>query len=108
MKSNYKIIWSLHAKDSIDKIFEYIKAESPQNAHKVKRKIIELVNTLTFFPEKHTREQLLDREKGNFRFVPIWNYKIIYEIAENEIIVLDIFHSAQNPNKIENPTKIEL
>ncbi len=102
MKNNYQIAWSLHAKNSLDKIYEYIKEESPQNAQKVKRKIIELVSSLIVFPEKYVREQFLDQQKGDFRFAVIWSYKIIYEITDDIIIILDIFHAAQNPVKIQN------
>ena len=100
MNKKRKIIWSYKSRESLNYIYEYIKIDSFQNAKKVKRKIIEIVSDLLIFPEKYSREHFLDKSKGNFRFAVIWSYKIIYEITENEIIILDIFHTAQNPMKI--------
>ena len=98
--NNRKIIWSFKAKESLDNIYKYIKNDSLQNAKKVKRKIVEVVDDLLVFPEKYPCETFLDKAKGNFRFVVIWSYKIIYEITVDKIIILDIFHTAQSPTKI--------
>ena len=100
MNKARKIIWSYKSKESLNNIYEYIKNDSLQNAKKVKRRIVEIVSDLLIFPEKYSREPFLDKTIGNFRFAVIWSYKIIYEITDNEIIILDIFHTAQNPMKI--------
>lgn len=100
MNKHRKIVWSLQAKSSIDNIYDYIKKSSLQNAKKVRLRIVTTVSDLLIFPEKHAREPFLDKTKGYFRFAVVWSYKIIYEITGDKIIVLDIFHSAQDPNKI--------
>jgi plasmid stabilization system protein ParE len=98
--SKLKIKWSLYAKRSLDLIVEYIKEDSPQNAKMVKQELLNLTGTLSDFPEKFPRDPIIPKTKGNFRFVSKWNFKIVYEITEHEIIILDIFHTAQNPDKI--------
>lgn len=100
MGSNYDIIWTYTAKQSLDKIYEYIKKDSKKNAKKVKNEIVNTVTELKILPEKYPKEFYLDQEKGNFRFFVKWSYKIIYELTKKEIIILDIFHTAQNPDKI--------
>ncbi len=102
MNKDYTILWSYQAKESLDNIYKYIKNNSLQNARKVKNKIITTVNDLIIFPEKFPREPVFDKTKGNFRFAVVFSYKIIYELTEEKIIVLDIFNTAQNPIKIEN------
>ena len=100
MNKARKIIWSYKSKESLNNIYEYIKNDSLQNAKKVKRRIVEIVSDLLIFPEKYSRGPFLDKTIGNFRFAVIWRYKIIYEITDNNIIILDIFHTAQSPIKI--------
>jgi plasmid stabilization system protein ParE len=64
--------------------------------------LILLVGSLIDFPQKFPIDPFIPQSKGNFRFVSKWNYKIVYEITLDEIIVIDIFHTAQSPGKIED------
>ncbi|OFX60566.1 MAG: hypothetical protein A2046_11345 [Bacteroidetes bacterium GWA2_30_7] len=98
--SNLKIKWSLYAKNSLDIIVDYIKQDSPENAKMVKQTLINLVGTLSDFPDKYPLDPFIKAEKGNFRFISKWNFKIVYEITDVEIIIIDIFHTAQSPEKI--------
>ncbi len=100
--SNLKIKWSFYAKQSLDSIVACIETDSPSNAKLVKRTLVFLVGSLIDFPEKFPVDPYIPKNKGNFRFVSKWNYKIVYEITSNEIIVIDIFHTAQSPDKLED------
>ncbi len=92
--------WSRHAKKSLDYIVDYIRQDSPSNSVIVKRELVQLVGSLSDFPEKYPVDPYIDPSFGNFRFVPKWNYKIVYEVTDNEIIIIDIFHASQSPDKI--------
>ncbi len=100
-----KIKWSLHAKRSLDLISATIEMDSPSNAKFVKRTLILLVGSLIDFPLKFPIDPFIPQSKGIFRFVSKWNYKIVYEITLNGIIVIDIFHTAQNPGKLEDASR---
>lgn len=100
--TSLKIKWSLYSKQSLDSIVASIQTDSPSNAKLVKRTLALLVSSLIDFPEKFPKDPFIPKNKGNFRFVSKWNYKIVYEVTNNEIIVIDIFHTAQNPEKIED------
>lgn len=99
--SKLKIKWSLYAKKSLDTIVEYINQDSSSNAKMVKKTLISLAGLLNDFPEKFPHDPFIPKNKGNYRFVSKWNYKIVYEVTKSEIIIIDIFHTAQNPEKIE-------
>jgi len=105
MSNKLNIKWSLHAKQSLDLIIEYIKLDSHENAKMVKKTLILLAGTLNEFPEKFPKNSYMPKSKGIFRFVSKWNYKIVYEITKEEIIIIDIFHTAQNPDKLVNALK---
>lgn len=95
------IRWDRTAKESLDQIYEYIFQDSPQNAKKVKKELIKLVGSLNDFPEKYSREEFLDEVLGNYRSVSKWTYKVIYEVTEDSIIIVDIFQTRQHPSQIK-------
>jgi plasmid stabilization system protein ParE len=94
------IRWDRLSKESLDDIYEYIRKKSPQNARMVKKELVNLVGSLNDFPEKYSREEFLLEEPENYRSVSKWSYKIIYEVTDQAIIVVDIFQTSQQPSKI--------
>lgn len=109
VRKKLPIHWDKLAKESLDDIYEYIIQDSPQNARKVKKELIKLVGSLNDFPEKYSREEFLEEEESeNYRSVSKWSYKIIYEVTDDAIIIVDIFHTHQHPSQIRkriNPPK---
>jgi len=97
-----KIIWDDEAKKSLRSIYDYIKSrESVSTALRIRNEIIKQVKILPKYPEKFTREPYFINQSDNIRFKVIWSYKIIYEITERNILVLDIFHTSRNPSEID-------
>jgi plasmid stabilization system protein ParE len=99
------IRWDRLARESLDEIYNYINQDSPQYARKVKKELIKLVGSLNDFPNKYSKEEFLEEEPENYRSICKWNYKIIYEVTEEAIIIADIFHTSQLPSKIGNRIK---
>lgn len=93
--------WDKSAVDALQRIFEYIKTDSPSSADKVKKALLLLAKGLGDFPEKYPREPYLLDEPNNYRSVSKWNYKLIYEVTENEVIVVMVFNTRQDPNNIK-------
>ncbi len=101
VKKRLKIIWDDESKRSLKSIFEYIKnRESIRAATKVRSEIIKQTKTLNRLPEKFEKEPILKNEDGNFRYKLVWNYKIIYEIAQDSIYILDVFHTSRDPSNL--------
>lgn len=102
VKRKLKIIWDNEAKKSLQNIYNYIKGrESIEVAKKVRNIIFTQAKSLHDFPEKFEREHHLEDEVGNFRYKVIWSYKIIYEVTEESIFILDIFHTSRDPSEIK-------
>ena len=99
------IRWDKLAKNNLDIIYEYIAKDSIIAARKVKKELVRLAGSLNDFPEKFSTEEYLADEIGNYRSVSKWSYKIIYEVTEDCIIIVDIFHTSQYPNKIKENIK---
>lgn len=100
VKKKLAVHWDEQAVEDLKAICQYIKKESPDGAERVKKELLRLAKSLGAFPEKYPVEPLLKDSKGNYRSVAKWHYKIIYELTENEVIILMIFHTRQNPATI--------
>lgn len=102
VKKRMKIIWDVEVKKSLRNIYNYIKdRESIEVAQKVRNEISSLAKSLNDFPEKFEREHHLEDEPGYYRYKVIWSYKIIYEVTEEAIYILDIFHTSRDPSNIK-------
>ena len=97
VKKKLPVKWDKEALEDLKDIYSYIKKESPQGAEAVRKEFIRLAGTLNSLPEKFPKEPLLEDE-GNFRFIPKWDYKLIYEVTSKEIIIAAIFHTSQHPS----------
>jgi len=93
--------WDNKAVDSLKDIFEYIAIDSPSGAHKVRKALLALAKSVGNFPEKYAIEPYLKHLPNNYRSATKWSYKLIYEVTEEEVIILMVFHTSQNPEKIK-------
>ena len=101
-----KIIWTDFAIENLKDIFDYysIKA-SKKVAHKIRKQIFESTKQLIKNPESGQIEFNLERLKQNHRYLLIGNYKIIYKISEDQIIIADVFDTRQNPIKMNDESR---
>ena len=56
-------------------------------------------------PHKYVEDPFLKDEPGDIRFKVIWNYKIVYEITQDRVIILDIFHTSRDPSNLKQIKK---
>jgi len=88
------------AKENLDQIYNHIAQDSITAARHVKKSLVKLAHSLSDFPEKYSKEDFLVDEPENYRSVSKWSYKIIYEVTDECLIIVDIFHTSQHPSKI--------
>jgi len=98
-KSNIPIVWQDKATNSLDEIFQFVANDSIEKAFDLIDKIKEKTSDLAFWAEKYQKETLIDTQR-NIRRAVVYSYKIVYEVKPDAIYILDIFHTAQNPNKL--------
>lgn len=94
-----KVIWSKKAQESLKYHFDYIKTDSIAAAHKVRKEIINSSKELVDFPEKFQIDEYYPNNSGNIRRYYKWSYRIVYEINERTIDILNVLHTSQEPNK---------
>ena len=93
-----KVVWSDEAKYSLLEIYSYIAKQSIQNAEKVLDTLLALGDSLSDEKIEYAKDLILDDDK--YRAVSKWNYKIVYTRTDKEVIILDVFNTYQNPNKL--------
>jgi plasmid stabilization system protein ParE len=88
------VVWSKASLDSLETIYNFIFENSPQNAEMVVDALLNLGDDLAKFPERNPREPLYDDE--SIRYFPKWNFKIVYRIEENRILIINIYSTKMN------------
>ena len=94
-----KVIWSQRAKDSLKVHRDYIKEESVSAAKRVKTEIIKASKELILYPEKYQADEYHPDNTGNIRRFFRWSYRIVYQVNEETIDILNVIHTSQEPNR---------
>lgn len=92
------IVWESRAEKELQEIYDYIFLNSPQNAEKVINELISIAESVLNMSYKHPKEPYFNDE--NIRFIPKWNYKIIYLIGDIDITIISVFNTSQGSIKI--------
>ncbi|WP_324069282.1 MAG: type II toxin-antitoxin system RelE/ParE family toxin [Flavobacterium sp.] len=88
------VLWSKASLDSLETIYNFIFENSPQNAEMVVDTLLNLGDDLAKFPERNPKEPLYNDE--SIRYFPKWNFKIVYRIEENRILIINIYSTKMN------------
>jgi plasmid stabilization system protein ParE len=94
---NRKISWDKQAINYFREAIRYIRKDSPQNADKVKKEILEKISELSKRPEIHSVDKYKVSDKGNFRAFELHRLRIAYLVKEDEIIIARIRNTKQEP-----------
>ena len=88
------VVWSKASLDSLEIIYNFIFENSSQNADMVVDTLLNLGDDLAKFPERNPREPLFNDD--TIRYFPKWNFKIVYRIEENRILIINIYSTKMN------------
>lgn len=91
------VIWSKTAKIQLQKAFNYIDQDSPQNAEKIIAEIIDLTISLQAHPEAYPRDKYKKNNNGNYRAFEVYHYRISYSIVNDDIHILRMRHTSMSP-----------
>jgi len=94
---NRKLRWDSVAIKQFDKAIEYIALDSFQNAEKVRAAILENIEKLLTYPEIYSPDKFKENNDGSFRAFELYHYRVTYYVSENEIRILRIRHTKQEP-----------
>jgi len=89
-----KIEWTRPALLDLESIRDYIRRDSEYYASRFIEKIIEAVEALKNFPKMG--RSVPEAEEESIREVLLHNYRIIYRVETDRILVLTIIHGARD------------
>ena len=95
-----RILWTEPALQDLESIRDYIKRDSEYYASLFIERIIEAVERLETFPEMGRR--VPEAEEENIREIIFQNYRIIYRLETEQVLILTILHAARDFNKTRN------
>jgi len=91
----YKLILTQHAQRDLEHIFDYIAADSVNNAARFVTGLEKKVYSLETFPERHPLIPENVFFGTEYRHLIIKKYRIIYRIKEGSVYILRIIHGAR-------------
>ena len=94
-----KIEWTEPAISDLDGIRNYIGRDSEYYAARFIGRIIEAVERLEYFPEMGRR--VPEAEEENVRELLFQNYRIMYRVEPQRILVLTFIHAARDVSQKE-------
>ncbi len=92
-----KISWDKQAINYFREAIKYIRKDSPQNAEKGKREILERISELSSRPEIHKPDKYKTDNSGNYRAFELHRFRVGYLVKEEEIIIARIRNTSQEP-----------
>ena len=95
-----KLVWTANAESALEHIYEYIKEDSLKNARKVKDEIQKTARKLLKNPAMYQVDEYYPNNPGNLRRFFNWSYRTVYEIREEVIVILNIYHTSMDTSKI--------
>jgi toxin ParE1/3/4 len=98
-----RVLWSDASLSQLQKIYDYYSLfAAPRIAKKMVKRIVHQTLLLESNPLIGTIESLLVARPFEYRFVVENNYKIIYRVIDNVILIVSVFDCRQSPAKIGN------
>jgi len=96
------VLWSDSAMDELQEIYDYYKLKAnDQIADKISNAIIDRTILLEDNPRMGQREEIFKDKYKEIRYLVEGNYKIVYLIADDFVIIATVFDCRQNPKKLK-------
>ena len=93
-----KVTWTKTAIYQFDKIIEYIRQDSEQNADKIKEKILDRIDRLSDDRIVHRIDPYKKNNDGNYLYFEILKYRIVYYRAQKRFIIR-MRHTSMEPKQ---------
>jgi plasmid stabilization system protein ParE len=108
MVKKYKVRITPKARQDLNQIVQYLRRNtSNEVATKVRRGIVAAIDKLVTHPEAYQTFTEISTEKVVFRRMLQWDYKIVYTVNKQELVVLvvKIYHGHQSQDDIVDELK---
>lgn len=97
---NHKVVWSARSLKDLDKAHDLLSEKSFQAANQTVENVLERVTQLETFPESGPIEPSLAHRNREHRYLVIGHHKIIYRLEKQQVLIVRVFDTRQNPEKL--------
>jgi addiction module RelE/StbE family toxin len=87
-----RVRWTTDAANDLERICDYIAESRPEAARRVAQSVVERIGTLETFPHLGRSGRVHGTREIAFPPLP---FVAIYEVREDQIVVLRVLHGAQ-------------
>ena len=91
------IKWDRTTWAQLQQLYEYIFENSPKNAKKVRQEIVEMVDCIPSNPLRHGKDKFKKNNDGTYRYFELHHYRIAFRITDEEIKILRVRSTHQEP-----------
>ena len=101
MTDRFRIIILPEAQGDLARIYAHISADSPDNATGMIERILDSIDLLKIFPQRHSIEPQARGIPNARRTLPVWPYVVFFRVidAEYRVLILTIRHGARRRPK---------
>jgi toxin ParE1/3/4 len=89
-----RVVWTPGARDGLDESLAFIAEDSPQAAERVLEVVLDAADSLQILA--HRGRVVPEIADEIVREVFVFSYRLMYEIAENEVRILAFVHGARD------------
>jgi len=97
--ANRKITWTKRATLQFSAAIDYIRKDSDQNADTVKLRILNKIGEIAEGMVVHRKDPYKKDNDGNYLYIEILKYRIVYYATSEEIFIIRIKHTSREPKK---------
>ena len=104
MSDEYRVVVTSRAASDLHAIYDYIRADSPQNASSVVERILESAERLSKFPHRYPVIIASRRPPRETRLMPVRPFLVYYRVVEEDcvVLVLRVEHGSRDrPARVE-------
>jgi addiction module RelE/StbE family toxin len=95
-----KVIWSEHALNDLDVIFDFLSEKSVKAAEKIVSALLSRTSQLETFPESGQKQENIS-SSVTYRYLVEEDYKIIYSYTNGVVYIHTVFDCRQDPEKMK-------
>ena len=100
------IIWSDFASETLREIHKYYREHAGEPiARRIKTNIFAATRQLLKHPQSGQIEKTLEQLNEGHRYLVEGNYKIVYKLVTEGVLITDVFDTRQDPKKINDKNR---
>ncbi len=99
-----KLVYSEYALEQLQQILDFLiygQGVPPQKALEIRDKILDKADTILSNVYAPQREEFLEHLQLSHRRLIVGNYKIVYTIKPDHVLITDVFDTRQDPDKMK-------